>query len=78
LQNIFSKTKADIPIYFVDSNKAPVIPKFMFDRIKNAQATYEWLDATTAGNFKLALRGKAIDGSNMSMIQREREHNSMV
>ena len=32
--------------------------------MKIAQATYHWSDAATAGNFKLALRGKAIDWLN--------------
>jgi hypothetical protein len=33
----------------------------MFDEIKINQTTYHWSDSATAGNFKLALRGKAID-----------------
>jgi hypothetical protein len=37
---------------------------FMFDRIKIAQTSYQWSDAATAGNFKLALRGRAIDWLN--------------
>ncbi len=36
----------------------------MYDRIIIAQTTYRWSDAATAGNFKLALRGKAIDWLN--------------
>jgi hypothetical protein len=36
----------------------------MFDHIKIAQTTYHWSDATTAGNFKLALRSRAIDWLN--------------
>jgi hypothetical protein len=38
--------------------------KFMFDPIKVAQMTYHWSDSATAGNFKSALRGKAIDWLN--------------
>jgi hypothetical protein len=36
----------------------------MYDRIIIAQATYRWSDAATAGNYKLALRGKAIEWLN--------------
>jgi hypothetical protein len=36
----------------------------MYNQIKIAQTMYHWLDAATAGNFKLALRGKAIDWLN--------------
>jgi hypothetical protein len=36
----------------------------MYDPIIIAQTTYRWSDAATAGNFKLALRGKAIDWLN--------------
>ena len=36
----------------------------MIDRIKIAKTTYHWSDSATAGNFKLALRGKAIDWLN--------------
>ncbi len=35
--------------------------KFMFDRIKITQIIYHWSDAATTRNFKLALRGRAID-----------------
>jgi hypothetical protein len=36
----------------------------MFGPIKIAQTTIHWSDAATAGNFKLALRGKVIDWLN--------------
>jgi hypothetical protein len=36
----------------------------MYDSIIIAQTTYRWSDAATAGNFKLALGGKAIDWLN--------------
>jgi hypothetical protein len=36
----------------------------MINRLKIAQATYHLSAAATAGNFKLALRGKAIDWLN--------------
>jgi hypothetical protein len=35
--------------------------KFMCDWIKIAQYTYHWSDKAMDGNFKLALRGRAID-----------------
>ena len=41
-----------------------VSAKFLLDRIRIARTTYGWTDETTAGNFKLALRGKAIDWLN--------------
>jgi hypothetical protein len=59
---LFSNPKSDIPIYYGDHTKDSITSKSMFDLIKNAQATmYHWSDAATAGNFKLALRGKATD-----------------
>ncbi len=64
LETIFSNPKADIPIFYGDKTKDSVTAKFMYDRIMIAQATYRWSDAATAGNFKLALRGKAIDWLN--------------
>ena len=64
LKTLFSNPKADIPIFYGDRTKDTVTPKFMFDGIKIAQSTYRWSDAATAGNFKLALRGRAIDWLN--------------
>jgi hypothetical protein len=64
LETIFSNPKADIPVIYGDISKDLVTAKFMYDRIIIAQATYRWSDAATAGNFKLALRGKAIDWLN--------------
>ncbi len=62
LETIFSNPKA--PVFYGDITKDLVTAKFMHDRIIIAQATYRWSDAATAGNFKLALRGKAIDWLN--------------
>jgi hypothetical protein len=39
--------------------KEKVTAKFMFDRIKFVQTTFYWSVATTAQNFKLALRNQA-------------------
>ena len=64
LKTLFSNPKADIPIFYGDRTKDTVTPKFMYDRIKIAQTTYRWSDEATAGNFKLALRGRAIDWLN--------------
>jgi hypothetical protein len=52
LKTLFSNPKADIPIFFGDHRKDSITAKFMFYRIKIAQATYNWSDAVTAGNFK--------------------------
>ena len=41
-----------------------VSAKLLLDRIRIACTTYRWTDETTAGNFKLALRGLAIDWIN--------------
>jgi hypothetical protein len=64
LENIFSNPKADIPIFYGDKTRDSITAKFMYDRIIIARTTYRWSDAATAGNFKLALRGKAIDWLN--------------
>ncbi len=64
LKALFSNPKADIPIFYGNHTKDSITAKFMFDRIKIAQATYHWSDAVTAGNFKLTLQGKAIDWLN--------------
>jgi hypothetical protein len=64
LETIFSNSKADIPVFYGDKTKDSVTAKFMYDRIIIAQATYRWSDAATAGNFKLAPRGKAINWLN--------------
>jgi len=64
LQTIFSNPKADIPIFYGEKTRDSITAKFMYDRIIIAQTTYRWTDAATAGNFKLALRGKAIDWLN--------------
>ncbi len=60
LETIFSNPKADIQIFYGEKSRDFLTAKFMYDRIIIAQSTYRWLDAATAGNFKLALRGKAI------------------
>ena len=54
--------KADIPLFYGDSTLDNVSAKFLLDRIRIVPTTYGWTDETTAGNFKLALRGKEIDG----------------
>ena len=64
LKTLFSNPKADIPIFYGDHTRDTVTAKFMFDRIKIAQTTYNWSDATTPGNFQLALREHAIDWLN--------------
>ncbi len=64
LETIFSNPKADIPIFYGEKKQRFKTAKFMYDRIIIAQRTYRWSDAATAGNFKLALRGKAIDWLN--------------
>ena len=64
LKTIFSNPKEDIPIFYGDKTKDSVTPKFMYDQIQIAQVTFHWSDGATAGNFKLALRGKAIDWLN--------------
>jgi hypothetical protein len=64
LKTLFSNPKAYIPIFFEDHTKDSITAKFMFDCINTAQATYHWSDAATAGNFKLALRGKAMNWPN--------------
>ena len=61
LRNIFLNAKADIPIFNGDPHVDSITPRFMYDRIIIARQTYGWTDEATAGNFKLALRGKAID-----------------
>ena len=64
LRKAFSNPKADILLFYGDSIMDYVSAKFLLDRIKMAPTTYGWTDETTAGNFKLALRGKAIDWLN--------------
>jgi hypothetical protein len=64
LKALISNPKADITIFYEDNTKDSVTAKFMYDRINIAQLTYHWSDSATAGNFKLALRGKAIDWLN--------------
>ena len=64
LETIFSNPKADIPIFYGEKTRDSITAKFMYDRIIIARTTYRWSDAATAGNFKLALRGKAIDWLN--------------
>jgi hypothetical protein len=61
LETIFSNPKADIPIFYKEKSRDSITAKFMYDGIIIAQTTYRWSDSATAGNFKLALRGKAID-----------------
>ena len=64
LRTWFSNPKADIPIFYGDPTMDNVSAKFLFDRIKIACTKYECSGETTAGNFKLALRGKAINWLN--------------
>ena len=64
LETIFSNPKTDIPIFYGESTRDSITAKFMYDHIIIAQTTYRWSDAATAGSFKLALRGKAIDWLN--------------
>jgi hypothetical protein len=47
-------------IFYGDSPKDYVAGKLMCNHIIIAQANSHWSDATTAGNFKLALKGTAI------------------
>ena len=61
LKALFSNPKADSPICYGDHTKDTLTVKFMFDCIKIAQAAYNWSDAARAGNFQLALRGRAIN-----------------
>jgi hypothetical protein len=51
-------------MFYGDHTKGSIMAKFKFGGIKIAQATYHWSDEAKAGNFKLALRGKAIDWLN--------------
>ena len=64
LRTAFSNPKVDIPLFYGDSALENLSAKFLLHRIRNARTTYECWDETTAGNFKLALRGKAIDWLN--------------
>jgi hypothetical protein len=64
LETIFSNPKADIPVFYGDITKDSVTAKFIYDCIIIALSTYRWSDAAIAGNFKLALRGRAIDWLN--------------
>ena len=64
LKTAFGNPKADIPIFFGEASLDNVSAKFFLDRIKIARTTNGWSDKTTAGNFKLALRGLAIDWLN--------------
>ena len=56
--------RADIPIFYVDSALDNVSEKFLLDRIRIERTTYGWSDQTTAENFRMALRGAAIDWLN--------------
>ena len=64
LKTAFGNPKADIPIFYGDASLDNVSAKFLLERIRIARTTYGWSDETTAGNFKLALRGLAIDWLN--------------
>jgi hypothetical protein len=64
LETFFSNPKTDIPIFYGGKSRDSITAKCMYDHIIVAQRTYRWSDAATAGNFKLALRGKAIDWLN--------------
>ena len=64
LKTAFGNPKADIPIFYGDAALDNVSAKFLLERIRIAKTTYGWSDETTAGNFKLALRGLAIDWLN--------------
>ena len=60
----FSNPEADIPLFYGDSKLDNVSTKFLLDRIRIAHTAYGWTNETTSRNFKLALRGKAIDWLN--------------
>jgi hypothetical protein len=64
LKTLFSNPKVDIPIFYGDHTKDLITAKFMFDCIKIAQTTYHWSNSATAGNCKLAHRGKAFNWLN--------------
>ena len=59
LKTAFSNPKADIPIFYGDASLDNVSAKFFLERIRIARTTYGLSDETTAGNFKLALKGLA-------------------
>ena len=64
LRMAFGTPRADIPLFYGDSTMDNVSAKFLLDRIKFARTTCGWSDQTTAGSFRLALRGTAIDWPN--------------
>ena len=64
LKTAFGNPKADMPIFYGDASMDNVSAKFLLDRIRIASTMCGWTDETTAGNFKLALRGLAIDWLN--------------
>ena len=64
LRTAIGTPKADIPLFYGDSALDNVSAKFLLDRIRIAHTTYGWSDQTAAGNFRLALRGEAIDWLN--------------
>ena len=60
LRTAFSTSKTDIPLFYTDTALDNVNEKkLLLDRIRIAPTTYGWTNVTTAGNFRLALRGKA-------------------
>ena len=60
LRTAFSNPKADITCFYGFSTFDKVSAKFLLERIRIAHTIYGWTDITTAGNFRLVLRGKAI------------------
>ena len=64
LKTAFGNPKGDIPIFYGDASMDNVSAKFLLDRIRIATTAYRWTDETTARNFKLVLRGLAIDWLN--------------
>ena len=64
LRTAIGAPRADIPIFYGDSALDNVSAKFILGIIRIARTTYGWSDQTTVGNFRLALRGAAIDWLN--------------
>ena len=62
----FNNPKVDIPLYYGDSTVDNVSAKLLLDRIRIDRTTYGWSDEKTAGIFKLAHTGKAIDWLNQT------------
>ena len=67
LRTAIRRPRADIHLFYGNSAVDNVSAKFLLNRIRIAHTTmttYGWSDQTTAGNFRLALRGEAIDWLN--------------